>query len=209
MGDVTFADALTADELNSSVAAQATGFPVDAGADGSQPEAPAGKWYVVHTYSGYEDKVKKDLANTIKNRHMEDLIFEVMVPTQNVTEITPTGRKTVKRKLYPGYVLINMIHNNDTWYVVRNTRGVTGFVGPSGEPLPLTENEMKPFGLKTSNISVDFGEGDTIAVVSGAWINTFGVVQKLDYNKHTVIINMEMFGRETPVELSFSDVRKL
>ena len=118
------------------------------------------------------------------------------------------ARKTVQKKMFPGYVLINMVMNDDTWYVVRNTRGVTGFVGPGSKPVPLTEAEMKPLGIKVDNITIDFGEGDTIVVVAGAWKNTVGVVQKIDFNKQTATINVDMFGRDTPVEISFAEVRK-
>ena len=111
--------------------------------------------------------------------------------------------------MFPGYVLINMVMNDDTWYVVRNTRGVTGFVGPGSKPVPLTEAEMKPLGIKADKVTVDFVEGDTIAVIAGVWKDTVGVVQKMDNNKQTATINVEMFGRETPVEISFTDVRKM
>ena len=128
---------------------------------------------------------------------------------QDVVEVKNGTKKQVSKKLFPGYVLINMIMNDDTWYVVRNTRGVTGFVGPGSKPVPLTEAEMKPLGIKTENVSIDFGEGDSIAVVAGVWKDTVGVVQKLDYGKQTATINVELFGRETPVEISFAEVRKL
>ena len=118
------------------------------------------------------------------------------------------SRRVVQKKLFPGYVLINMVMNDDTWYVVRNTRGVTGFVGPGSKPVPLTEAEMKPLGIQTENVSIDFGEGDMIVVVAGAWKDTVGVVQKIDYSKQTATINVELFGRETPVEISFAEVRK-
>ena len=167
------------------------------------------KWYVAHTYSGYENKVKADLEKTIENRHLEEEILEVRVPMQEVVEMKNGAKKTVQKKLFPGYVLVNMVMNDDTWYVVRNTRGVTGFVGPGSKPVPLTEAEMKPLGIKTENISIDFSEGDTIVVVAGAWKDTVGAVQKIDYNKQTVIINVELFGRDTPVEISFAEVRKL
>ena len=164
-------------------------------------------WYVVHTYSGYENKVKANIEKTIENRHLEDEILEVRVPLQDVVELKNGARKTVQKKMFPGYVLINMVMNDDTWYVVRNTRGVTGFVGPGSKPVPLTE--MKPLGIKTENISVDFAEGDTIAVVAGVWKDTVGVVQRMDFGKQTATINVELFGRETPVEISFAEVRKM
>ena len=168
------------------------------------------KWYVVHTYSGYENKVKANIEKTIENnKHLAEKILEVRVPLQDVVEIKNGVKKTVQKKMFPGYVLLNMEMNDDTWYVVRNTRGVTGFVGPGSKPVPLTEAEMKPLGINTDNVSVDFAEGDSIAVVAGVWKDTVGVVTKLDYGKQTATINVELFGRETPVEISFAEVRKL
>ncbi len=166
-------------------------------------------WYVVHTYSGYENKVKANIEKTIENRHLEEEILEVRVPMQDVVELKNGAKKTVQKKMFPGYVLINMVMNDDTWYVVRNTRGVTGFVGPGSKPVPLSEAEMRPLGIKTENISVDFAEGDTIAVVAGVWKDTVGVVQRMDFGKQTATINVELFGRETPVEISFAEVRKM
>ena len=166
-------------------------------------------WYVVHTYSGYENKVKANIDKTIENRHLEEEILEVRVPMQDVVEMKNGAKKTVQKKMFPGYVLINMVMNDDTWYVVRNTRGVTGFVGPGSKPVPLTEAEMKPLGIKTENVSIDFAEGDTIVVVAVAWKDTVGLVQRIDYGKQTATINVELFGRETPVEISFAEVRKL
>lgn len=166
-------------------------------------------WYVVHTYSGYENKVKANIEKTIENRHLEEEILEVRVPLQDVVEVKNGAKKTVQKKMFPGYVLINMVMNDDTWYVVRNTRGVTGFVGPGSKPVPLSEAEMKPLGIKTENVSVDFEEGDTIAVVAGVWKDTVGMVQSMNYNKQTATINVELFGRETPVEISFAEIRKM
>ena len=166
-------------------------------------------WYVVHTYSGYENKVKANIEKTIENRHLEEEILEVRVPMQDVMEMKNGARRTVQKKMFPGYVLINMVMNDDTWYVVRNTRGVTGFVGPGSKPVPLSEAEMKPLGIKTENVSVDFAEGDTIAVVAGVWKDTIGVVQRMDFGKQTATINVELFGRETPVEISFAEVRRM
>ncbi len=168
------------------------------------------KWYVVHTYSGYENKVKVDIEKTVENnKDLAEQILEVRVPMEEVVEIRNGAKKTVSRKLFPGYVLVNMVMNDDTWYVVRNTRGVTGFVGPGSKPVPLTDAEMKPLGIRTDKISIDFAEGDTIAVVAGVWKDTVGVVQKLDQNKQTATINVELFGRETPVEIGFAEVRKM
>lgn len=167
------------------------------------------KWYVVHTYSGYEKKVMANLEKTIENMSLQDKILEVRVPIETVIEVKGGVKKPVDKKLFPGYVLINMVMDDDTWYIVRNTRGVTGFVGPGSKPVPLSEAEMKPLGIRTENISVDFAEGDTIVAVAGAWKDTIGVVRRMDFNKQTVTINVEMFGRETPVEISFAEVRKM
>ena len=166
-------------------------------------------WSVVHTYSGYENKVKANIDKTIENRHLEDQIIEVRVPMQDVTELKDGVRKTSSKKMFPGYVLINMVMNDDTWYVVRNTRGVTGFVGPGSKPVPLTDAEMRPLGIKTDNVVVDFDEGDTVAVIGGVWKDTVGVIQTMNHNKQSVTINVELFGRETPVEISFADVKKM
>ena len=166
-------------------------------------------WYVVHTYSGYENKVKANIEKTIENRHLEEEILEVRVPMQDVVEVKNGARKNVQKKMFPGYVLINMVMNDDTWYVVRNTRGVTGFVGPGSKPVPLSDVEMRPLGIKTENISVDFKEGDTIAVIAGVWKEKIGIVQRMDYGKQTATINVELFGRETPVEISFAEIRKM
>ena len=167
------------------------------------------QWYVAHTYSGYENKVKVNLEKTIANRHLEDEILEVRVPLQDVVEVKDGVRKTSQKKMFPGYVLVKMVMNDDTWYVGRNTRGVTGFVGPGSKPVPLTEAEMKPLGIRMENVSVDFKEGDTIAVVAGVWKDTVGVVTRMDYNKQTATIHVELFGRETPVEISFAEVRAM
>ncbi len=166
-------------------------------------------WYVVHTYSGYENKVKANIEKTIENRHLEEEILEVRVPMQDVTEMKNGARKVVSKKMFPGYVLINMVMNDVTWYVVRNTRGVTGFVGPGSKPVPLSEIEMKPLGIKTENVVIDFAEGDTVSVIAGVWKDTIGVVQRMDMGKQTATINVELFGRETPVEISFDEMTKL
>jgi transcriptional antiterminator NusG len=166
-------------------------------------------WYVVHTYSGYENKVKANIEKIIENRHLEDQILEVRVPMQDVVELKNGARKQVSKKLFPGYVLINMIMNDDTWYVVRNTRGVTGFVGPGSKPVPLTEGEMKPLGVQGESLVIDFAEGDNIIVTDGVWKDTIGVIQSINTGKQCVTINVELFGRETPVEISFSEIRKM
>ena len=167
------------------------------------------RWYVIHTYSGYENKVKANIEKTIENRKLQDQILEVTVPMQDVVEVKNGAKKQVSKKMFPGYVLIHMIMNDDTWYVVRNTRGVTGFVGPGSKPVPLTEAEMKPLGIKVDEIVVDFDLGDTVLVVNGVWENTVGVIRRMDRSKQMVTINVDMFGRETPVEISFTDVKKM
>ena len=166
-------------------------------------------WYVVHTYSGYENKVKADIEKTIENRHLEEEILEVRIPMQDVVELKNGAKKQVQKKMFPGYVLINMVMNDDTWYVVRNTRGVTGFVGPGSKPVPLTEAEMRPLGIKEEKVVVDFKEGDTVTIIGGVWKDTVGVIQSTNESKQIVTINVELFGRETPVEISFAEVKKM
>ena len=164
-------------------------------------------WYVVHTYSGYENKVKANIEKTIENRRLQDQILEVSVPLQDVVEIKNGVKKAVQKKMFPGYVLLYMEMNDDTWYVVRNTRGVTGFVGPGSKPVPLTEQEMKSMGFKPDEVMIDFEVGDTVTVISGVWENTQGVIKAINQGKQTVTINIDMFGRETPVEISFTEVK--
>lgn len=166
-------------------------------------------WYVAHTYSGYENKVKANIEKTIENRHLEDQILEVRVPLQDVVEVKNGVKKTVQKKLFPGYVLLNMVMNDDTWYVVRNTRGVTGFVGPGSKPVPLTETEMFNLGIQANDMTVEFAEGDSVTVIGGVWKDTVGMIQAVNQGKQSVTINVELFGRETPVEISFTEIRKL
>lgn len=169
------------------------------------------KWYVAHTYSGYENKVKANIEKTIENRHLEDQILEVCVPLQDVVEMKNGAEKVVQKKLFPGYVLLYMIMNDDTWYVVRNTRGVTGFVGPGSKPVPLTEQEMKALGIQlvSKKVDVNFEEGDTVEVMAGPWANMAGVIQNINMAKQVVTISVELFGRDTPVEIGFADVKKI
>ena len=145
-----------------------------------------------------------------ENRKLQDQILEVVVPMQDVVEVKNGSKKQVQKKLFPGYVLINMVMNDDTWYVVRNTRGVTGFVGPGSKPVHLTETEMRPLGIKPdSEVVVDFEVGDSVTVTAGAWQETVGVIKTINPGKQSVTITVDMFGRETPVELSFTEVKKL
>ena len=175
-------------------------------------------WYVVHTYSGYENKVKANIEKTIENRHLEDQILEVRVPMQDVVELKDGASRSVQKKMFPGYVLIHMIMNDDTWYVVRNTRGVTGFVGPGSKPVPLTPAEMKPLGIQIGGeqqetparekVELDIEVGDMIVVTSGAWEGTTSAVTAINESKQTVTIEVEMFGRATSVEIDFLDIKK-
>lgn len=166
-------------------------------------------WYVVHTYSGYENKVKADLDKTIENRKLHDVIQEVIVPMQSVVELKNGAKKEVQRKMFPGYVLIHMVMTDDTWYVVRNTRGVTGFVGPGSKPVPLTEAEMMNLGIQAKDMVVDFEVGDTVCVTAGVWKDTVGVIKTINEGKQCVTINVDLFGRETPVEINFTEIKKM
>lgn len=167
------------------------------------------KWYVAHTYSGYENKVKVDIEKTIENRNLQDQILEVAVPVQSTIELKNGVEKKIDRKIFPGYVLVHMIMNDETWYVVRNTRGVTGFVGPGSKPVPLSDEEIAMLGSRENEVVCDFREGETVVVISGAWKDTVGVIKAINESKRLITINVEMFGRETPVELSFVEVKKL
>ena len=164
------------------------------------------RWYVAHTYSGYENKVKADIENTIVNRNLQDQILEVYVPMQEVEREGKDKKKLVQQKMFPAYVLIKMFMNDDTWYVVRNTRGVTGFVGPGSKPVPLTDEEVASMGLMSSVAEAPFSIGDSVIVTSVDWEDTVGIVRQIDLKNKTVTINIDMFGRETPTELSFNDV---
>ena len=165
------------------------------------------RWYVAHTYSGYENKVKADIENTIVNRNLQDQILEVYVPMQEVEREGKDSKKLVQQKMFPAYVLIKMFMNDDTWYVVRNARGVTGFVGPGSKPVPLTDEEVASMGLMSSVAEAPFSIGDSVIVTSGIWEDTVGIVRQIDLKNKTVTINIDMFGRETPTELSFNDVK--
>lgn len=182
--------------------------------DIGQSDNKSGKgmgWYVVHTYSGYENKVKANIEKAIENRHLENEILEVRVPMLDVVEVKNNTKKTVQKKLFPGYVLLHMdADNNDAWYVVRNTRGVTGFVGPGSKPVPLTEQEMRALNVGgCDDVKIDVKEGDAISVVSGVWKDTVGIVKRVDESKQMITINIELFGRETPVEIAFTEIKKI
>ncbi|MDY6357047.1 MAG: transcription termination/antitermination protein NusG [Catonella sp.] len=167
------------------------------------------KWYVAHTYSGYENKVKADIEKTIANRHLEDQIFEVEVPTEDVTTIHDGSKREIKRKMLPGYVLVKMIMNDDTWYVVRNTRGVTGFVGPGSKPVPLTDEELEELGKPHKEVEIDLEVGDSVRITAGNFENSTGQVTLINNIDQTVTVNVDLFGRDTPVEVSFTDIEKV
>ncbi len=169
--------------------------------------ADEAKWYVVHTYSGYENKVASNLEKTVENRQMQDLIQEIRVPTEQVTEITEEGkRKEVERKIFPGYVIVKMIMTDESWYAVRNIRGCTGFVGPSSKPVPLTETEVARLGIELRQVEVSYQVGDSVNIVDGPLDGFIGVVEELDVEKNRVRVMVSMFGRDTPVELELDQV---
>ena len=161
----------------------------------------AAKWYVVHTYSGYENKVATSIENAVENRKLNDLICEVRVPVETVTEIKDNVKREVERKIFPGYVLVKMVMTDDSWFVVRNIRGCTGFVGPNGKPVPLTEEEIAALGVEKHEIEIRYAVGDTVSIVEGPLEGFSGVVDEIDREKNKVRVTISMFGRETPVEL--------
>ena len=182
---------------------------VEAVTEGKIPASKEARWYVAHTYSGYENKVKNDIEKTIANRKLQDQILEVAVPVQEVVEMKNGKKRTVSKKLFPGYVLVNMFMNDVTWYIVRNTRGVTGFVGPESKPVPLSESEMKNLGINTKAIEIDAEVGDVIKVITGAWEGNVGEVKAINDGKQTVTIDVDIFGRATSVEIGFADIQKM
>ena len=165
------------------------------------------KWYVVHTYSGYENKVATNLETIVENRKLEDWIFDIKVPTEKVTEIKDNKKREVERKIFPGYVLVKMIMTDDSWYVVRNVHGVTGFVGPSSSmPVPLTDSEVEALGVEKHTVEVGYKAGDNVKIIDGPLEGFIGVVESIDMAKGSVQVMISMFGRETPVELEFDQV---
>ena len=168
------------------------------------------KWYVIHTYSGYENKVASTLQTTVENRGLQDMIPDVKVPTEIVTEIKDDGSsKEVERKLFPGYVFVKMVYTDETWYVVRNIRGCTGFVGPSSKPVPLTESEVYKMGVESRVVEVSYEVGDQVRIIDGPLEDFVGIVDELDTDKNYVKVTISMFGRETPVELELNQAEKL
>ena len=168
------------------------------------------KWYVIHTYSGYENKVADNLNKIVENRKLQDYILEVKIPTETVTEIKEDGTKReIERKIFPGYVLVKMVMTDESWYVVRNVRGVTGFVGPSSKPVPLTDDEVANLGVEQKILEINYGEGDNVKIMDGPLEGYIGVVEEISKEKKKVRVIVSMFGRETPIELYLDQVRPL
>lgn len=167
------------------------------------------KWYIVHTYSGYENKVASNLEKTVENRGLSDLIQQVYVPTETVTEVKDNKRKDVERKIFPGYVIVKMILTDETWYIVRNIRGCTGFVGPSSKPIPLTKEEVARLGMDKKSVEVSYNVGDSIVITSGPLADSVGTVEELDLNNNCVRVTVSMFGRNTSVELELDQVEPI
>ena len=164
------------------------------------------KWYVAHTYSGYENTVAASIEKSVENRNMKDLITEVNIPMETVTEITDNGPKTVERKVFPGYVLVKMVMTDDTWHLVRNIRGVTGFVGSANKAIPLTDDEIAALGVEKREVVVSYDVGDNVKITDGALESFIGTVEELDLDRGKVRVVVSMFGRETPVELELDQV---
>ena len=171
-------------------------------------QSPA-RWYVVHTYSGHENKVKVNIEKMVVNRGMQDLILSVVVPTEERVEIKDGQRKVKSRKMFPGYVIIKMIVTNESWYLVRNTQGVTGFVGHGSDPIPLSDEEVRRMGIEKVWIDLDVALGDTVKVINGPFESFMGTVEEVNMEKQTLKVIVSMFGRNTPVELEFGQVDKI
>ena len=167
------------------------------------------KWYVAHTYSGYENTVAMSIEQAVENRNMHDLIAEVSIPLETVTEITDNGPKDVERKVFPGYVLVKMVMNDETWHVVRNIRGVTGFVGAANKAIPLTDEEIAALGVEKREVVVGYNLGDSVKITDGALASFIGTVEELDTDRGKVKVVVSMFGRETPVELDLDQVETI
>ncbi|MEF9935213.1 MAG: transcription termination/antitermination protein NusG [Clostridium sp.] len=171
--------------------------------------AERARWYVVHTYSGYENKVKTDLEKTIENRDLQHLIYDIQVPEEEVTEDNGTKVKVVKRKKFPGYVMIKMVMTDDSWYVVRNTRGATGFVGPGSKPIPLTDAEAESMGIVEQYDNVDYEVGENIRIISGSFTGVVAQIDEIYPDKRKVKVLVNMFGRETPADVNFNQIEKI
>jgi transcriptional antiterminator NusG len=167
------------------------------------------KWYVIATMSGYENKVATNLEKIVENRHLQDWIQEIRIPTETVVEVKDNQRKEVERKLFPSYVLVKMVMTDESWFVVRNVRGCTGFVGPNGKPVPLTEKEIASLGVEKKEIIVNYAVGDTVSIIDGPLENFSGTVDEIDQEKNMVRVTISMFGRETSVELELDQVERM
>jgi transcriptional antiterminator NusG len=185
-----------------------TGFDDDDSPLDDESESKA-KWYVVHTYSGHENKVKVNIEKIVENRGMQDLVLKIIVPTEDRMEIKNGQRKVKTRKMFPGYVLVKMIVTNESWYLVRNTQGVTGFVGHGTEPIPLTRDEVRRMGIEKVYIDLDIDVGDTVKVINGPFESFMGAVEEVNMERQTLKARISMFGRDTPVELEFGQVDKI
>lgn len=168
--------------------------------------AETAKWYVVHTYSGYENTVKATIEKTVETRQLQDLIHVVSIPLETVTELTDNGPKTYDRKVFPGYVLVKMVMTDETWHLVRNIRGVTGFVGSANKAIPLTDEEIAALGVEKREVVVSYNVGDSVKIIDGALESFIGTVEELDLDRSKVRVVVSMFGRETPVELELDQV---
>ncbi len=166
------------------------------------------KWYVLHTYSGYEEKVKKDLLSRAQSMGMQNYIFRVIVPEEQKTETVRGKKQEVDEKVFPGYVLVEMVMTDESWYVVRNTRGVTSFVGPGSKPVPLTDEEVFAMGIGSTQ-TLDMELGDNVKVIAGPFANSIGIIKEINTNKKTLVVKLSIFGRETPVELDFGQIEKI
>ncbi|MCI8594007.1 MAG: transcription termination/antitermination protein NusG [Oscillospiraceae bacterium] len=166
-------------------------------------------WYVVHTYSGYENTVKTTIEKYVENRGLRDAILEISIPMETVTEITDNGPKTVERKVFPGYVLVKMVMSDEAWHIIRNIRGVTGFVGSGTKPIPLTEDEIAALGVEKREIVVNYAVGDSVKITDGALESFLGTVEEIDLDRAKVRVVVSMFGRETPVELELDQVEQI
>lgn len=167
------------------------------------------KWYVVHTYSGYENKVKANLEKIVENRNMQDFIVDIVVPMEEQIEIKDGKKKATLKKVFPGYVLVKMLITDESWYVVRNTRGVTGFVGPGSKPVPLSDEEIRTMGVEQYETIMDYGVGDSVRVIEGPLESFIGTVEEISEDKKKVRVSVSMFGRETPVELEITQIQRL
>ena len=171
--------------------------------------AEEARWYVAHTYSGYENTVKATIEKAVENRNMGDLILAVNIPMETVTEITDAGSKTVERKVFPGYVLVKMVMTDETWHLVRNVRGVTGFVGTGNKAIPLTEEEIASLGVEKKEVLVDYEIGQSVRITDGALESFLGTVEEIDTERQKVRVVVSMFGRETPVELDLGQIESI